>query len=359
MPGKPLNVNTIEDIFDWLVEKSGSALQSLWDAADRVRSEVVGDEVYLRGIIELSSYCRRFCAYCGINVLNTSATRYRMNMDEIEHSVEHAVERGYGTVVLQAGEDPVLTRQWVMDVITYIKTNTELAVTLSLGEREADDYRAWHDTGADRYLLKIETSNEKFYQTIHPPWSSLSWKNRRDILSFLKDRGYEIGSGVMIGIPGQTYMDLARDLIVLRDLELDMIGCGPYLPHPETSLGRAHDEALRSADQVPNNDIMTYKVLALLRLMNSDTNIPATTALASIDSEYGYERGLQRGANVIMPNITPNEYRSHYEIYPGKVCMKEKEMQSASIEERIRAIGRAVGVGQGESIRFRKRIIRS
>jgi biotin synthase len=246
---------------------------------------------------------------------------------------------------MQAGEDYGITRQWMVNIIRRIKAETQLAVTLSLGERPDEDLIAWREAGANRYLIRFETSNRELYERIHPPLGDKS-SDRFAILENLKKLGYEVGSGIMIGIPGQTYKDLAGDILAFRELDLDMIGVGPFISHPETPLGQCSDDV--TADQVPNTEKMTYKVIALTRLVCPEANIPSTTALASLNKADGRELGLMRGANIVMPNLTPPQYRVMYEIYPNKACINETSEACAScLSLRILNIGRTVGSGQG------------
>ena len=344
---------TITEILTWLREQDPARLDLLWQAADRLRRQHVGDEVHLRGLIELSNFCTSRCAYCGLRVQNTALTRYRMSEDEVMACVRQAVGFGYGTVVLQAGEDPGLTGAWVARLVRRIKAETPLAVTLSLGERPEPELRAWRAAGADRYLLRFETSNRPLYNRIHPsPPGRVS--DRLGQLGRLREMGYEVGSGVMIGIPGQSYEDLARDIQCFGELDLDMIGVGPFLPHPATPLGDPA-WAATAADQVPNSEEMTYKVIALARRMCPRANIPSTTALATLNRLRGRELGLARGANVVMPNLTPPEYRALYEIYPDKACVRETgEACHTCLGVRIAAIGRRVGQGRGDSPKIRE-----
>jgi biotin synthase len=237
-----------------------------------------------------------------------------------------------------------------------------LAVTLSLGERSDEDLRAWKCAGADRYLLRFETSDRRLFDDIHPS-GSLSGRVRCDriaMLRKLRDIGYEVGSGIMVGIPGQTYASVARDILQFRELDLDMIGIGPYIRHPETPLGQVAGGAMeqkantRGNDelQVPATEEMVYKAVALTRLVRPDANIPSTTALATINKTNGRELGLARGANVIMPNLTPLEYRRHYQIYPGKACLTEDAATCHDcIRSRLASIGRPAGIGPGSRMR--------
>ncbi len=361
------------DIVRWLREDDPGRLEMLWRQADEARRRHVGDEVHLRGLIEISNHCARHCHYCGIRADNPRIERYRMNRGEILDCARQAESFGYGTVVIQAGEDYGLTKEWVADLVREIKRTTDLAVTLSLGERREDELRAWRAAGADRYLLRFETSNEALYRRIHPSLPGRR-RNRFDILRLLRGLGYEVGSGVMIGIPGQRYGDLAEDILWFTRLDLDMIGVGPFIAHPETPLGRAgsegdtgssrggkegvaatSDEAYRDAggsgaEQVPPTELMTYKVVALARLVCPRANIPSTTALATLNLREGRELGLCRGANVVMPNVTPPAYRSKYEIYPSKACVHETAGAcQLCMRARIESLGRRIGRGRGDS----------
>src|SRR5215472_755651 len=223
------------EILDWLRETRPGRLQPLYDQADRERRQSVGDAVHLRGLIEISSHCVRQCMYCGLRRGNRSLERYRMTEDEIHDCALQAEALGYGTVVLQAGEDTALTAEWIESIVRWIKRETALAVTLSLGERQDHELQCWRSAGADRYLLRFETSDPELYRSIHP--RSPASPNRLNLLKHLKSLGYEAGGGVMVGIPGQSYESLAHDILAFRALDLDMIGIGPYIPHPETPLG--------------------------------------------------------------------------------------------------------------------------
>ena len=339
---------TDNEILDWLRESDSTRLATLWREADAVRRERVGDAVHLRGLVEISNYCVRQCRYCGLRSGNKALERYRMNADEILSCAHEAVRLGYGTIVMQSGEDYGIKTKWMAEIIREIKIHTRLAVTLSLGERPDRDLAAWRDAGADRYLLRFETSNPALYRRIHPSLPNRA-SDRLAILARLRGLGYEVGSGVMVGIPGQTYRDLAHDIALFRQLDLDMVGIGPYIPHPATPLGAGgRIRRIDLADQVSNTEGMACTVVALTRLVCPEANIPSTTALATINSESGHEHGLQRGANVLMPNITPTAYRSKYEIYPGKGSIEEISAASgSSFRHRLTAIGRRVARGAG------------
>jgi biotin synthase len=336
-------------ILAWLREEDEARLEELWTRADAIRRARVGDEVHLRGLVEFSNYCIRQCGYCGLRAGNTALSRYRLSADEIMACVREIVSYNYGTVVLQSGEDYGVETAWFSDLIRRIKAETPLAVTLGLGERPEEDLVAWKKAGADRYLLRFETSDMALYRRIHPDARGRI-SDRLAILRRLREIGYEIGSGVMIGIPGQTYASLADDLLLFREMDLDMIGVGPFIGHPETPLGGAPDSfPMAPADeQVPNTELMTYKAVALTRLVAPEANIPSTTALATLNRAEGRELGLKRGANIVMPNMTPPKYRALYEIYPSKVCIDETAAQCRfCMEGRILSIGRTPGSGPG------------
>jgi biotin synthase len=336
---------THEEILGWLREGDSKALNALYTWADRMRREHVGDAVHLRGLIEISSYCVRQCHYCGLRA-QRKIPRYRMNREEILGSARQAVQFGFGTVVLQAGEDSGITADWLAEIICLLKAETSLAVTLSLGERSPEELRLWRDAGADRYLLRFETSDAALYAAIHPRRGDTP-SDRVGQLRLMREMGYEIGSGVMVGIPGQTYEMLARDIELFSGLDLDMIGIGPFLVHPDTPLG-APDAPAAGQEQVPSSEEMVLKTLALTRIVCPEANLPATTALATINATAGREHGLESGGNVFMPILTPAPYRQMYEIYPGKACVDEEARQcNLCLRERIRGLGRMVGEGQG------------
>jgi biotin synthase len=273
-----------------------------------------------------------------------------MTAGEILECARQAVGFGYGTVVLQSGEDDGIATDWMAALVRRIKAETPLAVTLSVGERPDGDLAAWRDAGADRYLLRFETSDRALYERIHPPAAGRR-SDRIAILRTLRELGYETGSGVMIGIPGQTCETLADDILLFRELDLDMIGVGPLIAHPDTPLGQhAAELQARDGQQVPATELMAYKVVALTRIACPWTNIPSTTALASLNRAEGRELGLQRGANVVMPNLTPARYRALYEIYPAKVCISETADDCRGcIRRRIESIGRTIARGPGHS----------
>lgn len=339
----------------WLREEDPNRLDQLWRRADKVRREHVGDGVHLRGLIEISNHCRRHCTYCGLRAGNRNLVRYRMGADEILEAARLAAKFGYGTVVLQAGEDDGITREWMAALIRNLKAELSLAVTLSLGERPEADLEAWREAGADRYLLRFETSDRGLFDRIHPALPNRS-SDRITLLKQLQSLGYETGSGIMVGLPGQSYASLVEDICLFHELDLDMIGIGPFIAHPATPLGRGQlIPAIPPGEQVPNTELTVYKVVALARIKRPDANIPSTTALATINQRDGRELGLQRGANVVMPCLTPPSYRRLYEIYPSKACVDETGSACHQcLQARLLKIGRYAGQGQGSR---RKRLV--
>jgi len=340
-----------QEMLHWLRCEDPEELRTLWERADRARREGVGEPVHLRGLVEISNYCVRNCHYCGLRAANHRIDRYRMTATEIVRCAEQAVALGYGTLVLQSGEDHQIEAGWLVDLIRHIKATTPLALTLSLGERSEADLQAWKAAGADRYLLRFETSDMALYRRIHPDRGD-NVSDRLALLRLLRRLGYETGSGVMVGIPGQHFATLADDIFLFQALDLDMIGIGPFIPHPDTPLGQPVHSGLPKGEQVEATIAMTCKAVALARIVRPDANIPATTAVAVMDAGLGRALALQCGANVIMPNLTPLHYRERYAIYPGKANRMEAADQSdRQIREQIVALGRRVGIGQGGRLR--------
>jgi len=327
----------MHDLIHWL--RCGDP-SDVFAEADQVRRENVGDAVHLRGLVEVGNVCARQCGYCGIRAGNSGITRYRMTTDEILACVRRAVDLGYGTVVLQGGEDPGWSRDAIVDVIRRVRAETPLAITLSLGERDDGDLEIFREAGADRYLLRFETSDPVLYARIHPG----GFRDRFAVLRRLRDLDFEVGSGIMVGIPGQTWDTLVQDLRTFQDLDLDMIGIGPYLPHPATPLGRG-DLPNAGPDQVPADEDTVLRCLSLTRLLRPDANLPSTTALGMLG---GREKGLRCGANVVMPNLTPARYRIHYEIYPDKAGIDVTDNEGAArLRASIAALNRTIGEGPG------------
>lgn len=339
------------DILHWLTTDNP---EPLWQAADEVRARNVGEAVHLRALIEIGNCCIRQCAYCGLRAGNRHLLhRYRMSADEILQCARQAETHGFGTVVLQSGEDPSVSFESIVTLIRRIKDETDLAITLSLGECKKETLTQWKEAGANRYLLRFETSDPVLFNSIHPSLPHHP-SDRIALLRFLRKIGYEIGSGMMVGIPGQTWESLARDIELLRELDLDMIGLGPFIPNPHTPLGQRNGSTLPS-DQVPPTEEMTYRVLALARLVCPQANIPSTTALATLNPANGHELAFQRGANVVMPNITPAKYRASYQLYPGKVSIDAtSDTNRSSFQQRISSLSRKIGQGAGCSPRYQQ-----
>ncbi len=327
------------EVLEALLTTPDDAVETaLYAAADRVRQEHMGEGVHLRALIEFSSHCTRTCRYCGLRAPNRALPRYRMSPGAIAAAARHAAGLGYQTVVLQSGEDAWFGRTVVGDLVRRIKGETGMAVTLCLGERRREDYAAWREAGADRYLLRIETRYPDLYGELHP---GMSFARRLRRLHDRRELGYQVGSGLLVGLPRQTTALLARDLLFLRDLEPDMVGLGPFIPHPQTPLAEA-----------PRCEVgLVLRMMALARLLLPQCHLVATTALGSIDP-LGREKGLQAGANVMMPNATPQAYRAAYEIYPGKICLDEQpEHCRGCLEGRLRSLGRHVATGPGHALR--------
>jgi len=277
-----------------------------------------------------------------------------MSRDEIVQCALTAKNLGYGTVVLQSGENRKLNAEFLAETVRQIRDKTGLAITLSVGQWDFQTYKLWKEAGADRFLLRFETSNDELYRRLHPD-SKEGVAERFESLKLLKSLGYETGSGVMIGILGQSYEMLADDLLKFRELDLDMIGVGPYIPHRDTPLYAKTQEFLLDAEnQVPADEEMTYKVYAIARILCPKANIPATTAIATINPQNGYEKALACGCNVIMPNITPMKYRELYNLYEGKTRRELYEFD-AMIRERIGKINRTVSAGKGISLKYLER----
>ena len=332
---------SIEDLEHILSLQNQEELRDLFTFADRVRKDFCGDGIILRGIIEFSSFCNQECFYCGLNKSNRKLKRYRMNREELLKSVAYLAGCKIKTVVLQSGEDQGIDVLWLKDIILEIKSRFDMAVTLSVGERSRDDYKIWKDAGASRYLLKIETSDEELYRSIHP---HMSFGKRLYCLDALRDLGYQVGSGNIIGLPGQSLRTIAQDIIFFMQRDLDMIGIGPFIPH-----GDSHFSGQKIGDAT-----LTLKTIALTRIITKNTHLPATTALGSLDQDYRLD-GLKCGANVLMPNFTPQPYRRLYEIYPGKRCVNEPVGAcNFCMDEMAKGIGRFIDYTKGDSLKESK-----
>lgn len=308
----------------------------LFKEADRIRHENVGNEVHLRGLIEFSNICKRQCKYCGLRSPNKEVERYRILKDELLIYAKNAINMGYKTIVLQSGEDEYYDTDKMVEIIREIK-KLDVALTLSIGEKTHDEFKAFKDAGADRYLLRIETTDKELYKSMHP---NASFENRKQCLYDLKSLGFEMGTGCLVGLPNQTIESLADDILFFKELDADMVGIGPFIPHEQTPL----------KDTQKGDFWLALKVMALTRINLPDINIPATTAMETLNPN-GRIIALQSGANVVMPNVTSTEYRKKYEIYPGKICINENPEQCRGcIEGKIKSIGRTISNDKG----FRK-----
>lgn len=309
----------------------------LFSYADKIRQKYVGDKVHLRGLIEFSNICKCTCKYCGLRYENKDLKRYRISSNEILKYAKNAVSLGYKTLVLQSGEDSFYTQEILVPLIKEIK-KLDVTLTLSIGERSFEDYKAFRNAGADRYLIRIETTDRNLYKELHP---NMSFENRLRCLSDLRKLGFEVGSGCLIGLPNQTIESIADDILFFKENNFDMIGVGPFIPHPQTPLNNSKQGSFELA----------LKVMAIIRIMLPDINIPATTAMETLNPN-GRIIALKSGANVVMPNVTTKEYRKKYEIYPNKICINENTDKCRfCIENKIKSIGRTISNDYGFRIK--------
>lgn len=310
----------------------------IFQTADAVRKKEVGNQVHLRGLIEFSNFCKKNCEYCGIRGKNKNIGRYRLSKEEILQVAKNAEALGYRTVVMQSGEDPYFTADILADIVSAVKSQTDLAVTLSTGEFTYEQYRTMREAGTDRYLMRFETSSEELYKKLHP---DSDYHQRIECLYMLKSLGYQVGSGFMVGLPGETPEIFADNLLLLKKLDVDMAGIGPFLPNSDTIL----------ADADGGNLVNSLKAVALARLLLRNAHIPATTAMGSLDP-LGREKALQAGANVVMPNVTPEKYREMYQLYPNKICLRDDPSHCIKcITGRIQSIGRTISTDHGHSLK--------
>ncbi len=319
------------DIIEILKDDSNN--DWLFSLADKTREEYVGDEVHLRGLIEFSNICKRQCKYCGLRCEDKFIDRYRISKENIISYAEHAVNMGYKTIVLQSGEDEYYNTDLMCEIIEGIK-KLGVALTLSIGEKTYEEYKAFKEAGADRYLIRIETTDKTLYNQMHP---NMDFDNRVRCLKNLGRLGYEVGTGCLVGLPNQTIESLADDILFFKEINADMVGIGPFIPHPHTPL----------KDSVTGSFTLALKVMALTRILLKDINIPATTAMETLNPN-GRIIALQSGANVVMPNVTTTEYRAKYEIYPNKICINENpDKCKGCISAKIQSIGRSVSTSFG------------
>lgn len=305
--------------------------------ARKIADDIYGKDIYIRGLIEFTNYCKNGCYYCGINCKNKDAERYRLTDEEIFLCCDRGYELGYRTFVLQGGEDPFYTDDKIVAIVNSIKKKyPDCAVTLSIGEKEYDSYKKFFDAGADRYLLRHETADDAHYRMLHP--ENLSLEHRKKCLYQLKEIGYQVGCGFMVGSPFQSAENLADDFLFIHELKPHMVGIGPFIPHEKTIFAKEKAGTLKE----------TLFFLSLLRIMEKRVLLPATTALATIDST-GREKGILAGANVVMPNLSPVAVRKKYKLYDGKVCTGEDAAECRGcLERRIESVGYHVVVSRGD-----------
>lgn len=311
----------------------------LAEEAVKLRKQYYGDKVFTRGLIEFTNYCKNNCYYCGIRGGNRNASRYRLTQEEILGCCEEGYQLGFRTFVLQGGEDPYFTDEKMVEIIRFIRTQfPDCAITLSIGEKPYESYRLFREAGADRYLLRHETANEAHYQKLHP--SNMHLSVRKQCLYDLKELGYQVGAGFMVGSPWQTLECIAEDLIFLKELNPHMAGIGPFIPHHDTIFAQ---EKAGSVD-------MTLFLLSIIRIMLPKVLLPATTALGTMDPR-GREKGLCAGANVIMPNLSPVRNRKQYELYDNKICTGEESAQCRScLSQRVESVGYHLVTERGDAV---------
>lgn len=309
----------------------------LFECADKVRREAYGTDVYIRGLIEFTNYCKNNCFYCGIRRDNRNIKRYRLSIDEIMECCEEGYKLGFRTFVLQGGEDAGFTDDKLCNMISGIKKRySDCAVTLSMGERTEESYKRLYDSGADRYLLRHETASKEHYGMLHPP--EMSFERRIECLNSLKKIGFQTGAGFMVGSPFQTTENLVSDLLFIKSLKPEMVGIGPFIPHSETPFKDYPQGLLRD----------TLIMVALTRLILPNALIPSTTALGTIHPE-GRELGLKAGANVVMPNLSPVRFRKLYALYDNKICTGDESAQCRMcLEGRVKAAGYNIVTDRGD-----------
>ena len=300
----------------------------LREEAVKLRKQFYGNKVFTRGLIEFTNYCKNNCRYCGIRSGNKNAHRYRLTEEEILECCESGYALGYRTFVLQGGEDPFYTDEQMVAIICRIKERfPDAALTLSIGEKSYESYKKFREAGADRYLLRHETADDDLYRALHP--QSMSLENRKKCLWHLKELGYQVGAGFMVGAPGQTIAHLAKDLVFLQELEPHMVGIGPFIPHHDTIY----------AEEKAGSVELTLFLLSVIRIMLPQVLLPATTALGTLDP-LGREKGLAAGANVVMPNLSPVKNRKLYELYDNKICTGEEAAECRiCLGQRVRQVG--------------------
>ncbi len=334
----PEIINTAETYHNLTKEQIMRLLESpepglIFDAANRVRKKYVGDEVHLRGLIEFSNICTKNCLYCGLRRDNKKLRRYKLAPDTIIEFASKAANYGYKTMVLQSGEGDIYSTEEMLHIIEGIN-KLDVAITLSIGEKTEEEYKLFKDAGADRFLLRIETTDKNLYKKLHP---GMEFENRINCLKIIKKLGYEMGTGNLIGLPEQTIESLANDILFFKHMDADMIGVGPFISNQDTPLSNEPGGTFE----------MSIKVMAITRLLLPDINIPATTAMETLNSD-GRMIALNSGANVVMPNVTEGEYRSLYKLYPGKICVSDTPSHCRlCITGKITGINRTISKNKG------------
>ena len=333
------SILSADEFYKILSEHDEEDSEYLFGLARKVRENIYGKDVYIRGLIEFSNYCRNDCYYCGIRKSNTNASRYRLSGDEILECADEGYRLGFRTFVLQGGEDMFFTAEKIADIVRNIKKrHNDCAVTLSVGERDYDTYKYWYDAGADRYLLRHETATDEHYRKLHP--DELSLENRKKCLFDLKEIGYQVGAGFMVGSPYQTTEYLVNDLLFLKELKPHMIGIGPYISQQDTPFANMENGTLEQ----------TLFLLGILRLMFPNVLLPSTTALGTI-APNGRELGLKAGANVVMPNLSPVDVRDKYKLYDNKICTGDEAAECRHcMSNRMKSIGYEVVVSRGDFV---------
>lgn len=316
-------------------------MEELFERARKYQHKYYGNGIFIRGLIEISNICKNNCYYCGIRRDNKNASRYRLSKEQILECCDKGYKLGYRTFVMQGGEDGYFSDEVMTDIISTIKSRySDCAVTLSLGERSYESYRRMYEAGADRYLLRHETADNEHYRMLHP--KELSLEERKQCLFNLKEIGYQVGTGFMVGSPGQTITNIAKDLLFLEELKPQMVGIGPFIPHHDTVF------AQNNAGSVE----LTINLIALIRLLLPKALIPATTALGTLDPK-GRDKGIMAGANVIMPNLSPVSVREKYSLYDNKLCTGDEDAAyKKNLEERMKKIGYEVLTGRGDASEF-------
>ena len=326
-----------EDLKILLTTLNEEEEEYLYKNAREVADSIYGKSVFLRGLIEFSNYCKNDCLYCGIRRSNKNIERYRIGIDEIVSCADKGYELGFRTIVLQSGEDLSYSDKDICTMVSKIKENhKDVAVTLSLGEKSKESYKAYRDAGADRYLLRHESGIKEHYEKLHP--KEMSFDNRIRCLYDLKDLGFQVGCGIMVGTPYQTYDYIAKDLLFMKEFDPQMIGIGPFIPHKDTPF---KDEKMGGFKD-------TLHLLSIIRLMIPNVLLPATTALGTINP-LGREMGIKAGANVVMPNLSPTAYRDKYMLYDGKICTGDEAAECRRcMERRIETQGYKVEISRGD-----------